>query len=238
MEAPFSCLVVDDDELCRTLLEHYIGQHDGLALAGTCASAVEAANVLAHAQIDLLFLDVEMPDMTGLEFLGSLSQRPQVVLVTSKEEYALQAFDVDVTDFLLKPVAYARFLKAVERVRERHDGPVPGEDPTVASDRSGHVFIKSGSRLIRLDLDAVEWIEAQSDYMLIHTGEKEHLVHSTMKAMEEKLSSDAFARVHRSFIVRIDRIDDIEDTSLVIGRKVIPIGASYRERLLSQLKTL
>lgn len=226
------CLVVDDDELSRAVIEHFIAQHGALTLVASCESAIEAANVIRQEAIDLIFLDIEMPGMSGIELIRSMEQRPQVVLVTAKEDYAIEAFDIDVTDYLLKPVTYARFLKAVQR-SQRQARQVPETKP-----EDDYVFIKADSRLVKLHLKSIQWIGAQGDYMMIHTQDQAYLVHGTMKSMEKKLPSSAFARVHRSYIVRIDQIEDIEDTTIVINRKVIPIGGSYKTALLKRLRMI
>lgn len=223
------CMIVDDDEFSRAVLEHYVARHKGLELVASCPDAIEAVNRLRDTTVDLLFLDVEMPEMTGLELAQRLATGPPVILVTSKEEYALEAFDAEVVDYLLKPVEYARFLKAVARAEQsRQEAPVNAD----------YAFIKVDGRLVKLNLPTVQWIEAQGDYVLIHTPDRDHLVLSTMKGIQKKLPDAHFVRVHRSYIVRIDQIDNVEDTTLVVGRKVIPIGASYRNRLLNQIRTL
>ena len=241
------CLVVDDDPIARELVARFVERHDALVLLDTCADAIEATNALARLRAggepaELVFLDVEMPEMTGLELAEALgatpaASRPQVVLITSKEEYAREAFDVQATDYLVKPPTYGRFVKAVERALSRvltEEG--PSEAPAQA-DVSDTIFVKEDGRLVRLDLRQVAWIEAQKDYALFHTDAGDHLVHTTMKALEARLP-EAFVRVHRSYLVRVDRIEDVEDSSVVIGRKVIPVGATYRAPLLTQLNTL
>jgi DNA-binding LytR/AlgR family response regulator len=228
-----NCIVVDDDAMARMLIEHYISQNEDLKLVASCESAIEAANVLKKHSVDLMFLDVEMPEMTGIEFIESLVQHPQVILITSKEQYALDAFDMEVTDYLLKPVKYARFLKAIQRAQKRN--PV-AEAPTPTEDQ--HVFIKTEGRLVNLELSDIQWIEAQGDYVKVQTPKESYIVHGTIKSYEEKLPDASFVRVHRSYIVRIDQIVDIADASIVIGRSVIPIGASFKETLLKRLKML
>ncbi|NNE70054.1 MAG: response regulator transcription factor [Rhodothermales bacterium] len=223
------CLVVDDDAVIREQLSAYVEAHDRLTLAGTCSSAIEADNWLRSSECDVLFVDVEMPMMTGLELVRHLDQRPSVVMVTGKAEYAVEAFDVEVSDYLLKPVSYARFAKAVQRV-DRVEASEVASEPE-------HLFVKSEGRLVKLDLSKLTHVEAQRDYMMFHENDRKLLVHGTMKAMTEKLPA-TFARVHRSFLVRIDAIEDVEDGSLVIGREVIPIGASYRAALMERLRTL
>ncbi len=235
---PLRCLVVDDDHLSRAIIASFVERHDGLDLTATAENAVDAANQLQASDFDVLFLDVEMPDMSGLDLLRSLSERPQVILVTVKEDYAVEAFAVEVTDYLVKPVRYARFLQAVGRVQRRIESAsasTPSSDAPLADD---YVFIKVDGRLVKLDLTAVRWIEAQGDYVKIQTDQKAYVVHNTMKHLESSLPAQAFARVHRSYIVRLDRIMDIEDTSIVVEGKVIPIGRSYRDDLLDRLRTL
>lgn len=226
------CLIVDDDELSRAFLERFVEQHGELEWVDSCESAIEASKVLRRTDVDVLFLDVEMPGMSGLELVKSLDTRPQVVLVTAKEEYAIEAFNVEVTDYLLKPVTYARFLKAVERAqrwaRREAERLTDGD----------YVFIKADGRLVKLKLEDIQWISAQGDYMMIHTAGHKYLVHGTMKSMEVKLPAQAFTRVHRSYIVRIDKIEDIKDTTIVINRQVIPIGGSYKAGLLRRLPTI
>lgn len=228
---PLATLVVDDDPVSRAVMEEYVALCDDLALHGSCGTAVEAANVLRKNRVDLLLLDVEMPQMSGLELIASLKDPPRVILVSGRETYALEAFEADVVDYLLKPVTYARFLKAVERLNRKARAPE-------ATTESDHVFIKSDGKLVRLELSDILFLQAERDYVLIQTTATKHLIHGTMKSMEEKLSSADFIRVHRSYIVRIDRIDDIQDGSVVVGRSVVPIGESYREQLHARLRTL
>jgi len=259
--SPYCCLVVDDDPTARSVMARYVSRHPDLELAGICADADEAKTTLQDEHVDLVILDIEMPGMSGLELadmeiMHGLETRPQVVFVTAKENYAAEAFSVDATDYLVKPVRYGRFEEAIARVNRLraanavlagdtdatsdgdmplHQGDgMPAQDTSPADDS---VFIKVDGRLIRLNLDELMWVEAQGDYMLLTTDSSRYLIHSTMKALSEKLP-DSFVRVHRSFIVNLDKVKDIEDTTLVINRKVIPIGASYRDDLLSSLNTL
>lgn len=233
------CLVVDDDAMARAVLEHFIAQHASLELAGSCENAVDAVNLLQQQAVDVMFLDVEMPSMTGLELVQSLTHTPQVILVTAKQEYALEAFEIEVTDYLLKPVSYPRFLKAIQRVeRQLHLERQQAERPDDPTAPARFVFIRSEGKLIRLNLEMIQWIEAQGDYVLIHATSKRYLVHATMKGLLDKLPAADFARVHRSYIVRIDQINDIADTTLVIDRKVIPLGSAYKEELLQRLRMI
>lgn len=263
METTLRCLVADDDPSSQALITSYVDRHADLETVAVCGDGIEAANALRQNDVDLLLLDVEMPDMSGLELVESLANPPAVVIVSGHEEYAIDAFDVAVTDYLVKPVRYARFLKAIDRVMSRCREPaasveagameVSGDgaahDPSVADVEAGgasgsrlvgsdHVFVKDGRRFIRVALQDIQWIEAQGDYMLIHTDGDRFMVNTTMKELEEKLPADQFLRVHRSHIVRIDKVKDIEDTTLVIDGKMLPIGPSYQEDLIDRIRTL
>jgi two-component system, LytTR family, response regulator len=229
------CVIVDDDDLTRAVLQRYVEQHGDLELVASCASGAEAARVLRHQAVDLLYLDVEMPEMSGLELVRSLDVQPQVILVTSNASYAVEAFELEVTDFLLKPIGYPQFLRATGRALRR------GADPATAGTggaSSRHLFVRYDGRLTKLDLTDVLRVEAKGDTVLVHTTKRPYLVTATMKAIEGSLPADDFVRVHRSHIVRIDRIVDIEETNLVVGRDIVPIGPSYRPALLRRLRTL
>ena len=232
--ATLSCLVVDDDPMSRTLLEEYVARHDSLRLIGSCVDAVEASNVLRRTDADIILLDIEMPAMSGIELARTIHEPTKVILVSGKTDYAVDAFDVDVTDYLLKPVSYARFLRAVRRAV--HAFEAEAKAPAMAATAS--VFVRSEGKLVKIALSSVHWLEAQGDYVLINMTDRRLMTHATMKALADKLPSSEFVRVHRSYIVRLDSIDDVEDSSLVIGRTVIPIGASYRQAFMEQLEML
>ncbi len=226
------CAVVDDEEMSRRNIEQLIGRVDDLKLVAVCHDAVEASNVLRKERVDLVFLDVEMPEMSGIELVKSLTHKPEIVLVTSKENYAVEAFEYDVADYIVKPATYERFLKAYDRVKARLTS---DEENTANTDA---VFVKVDSQLVKVRTSDILWVEAFGDYVNIFTETDRFIVHSTMKGMENKLPSDAFLRVHRSYIVRLDKIKAIEETVIIIGKKLIPIGDSYRSTLMKRLTML
>jgi two-component system, LytTR family, response regulator len=227
--APLRCLIVDDDPMSVAMLSHLVEKTEFLKLEGSFQNPVEAASFLGSHTIDLLFLDMEMPGMTGLEMLGALSSPPLVIIVSSKGEHALAAFDFDVVDYLLKPVSHSRFLKAVIKAKDRSQK----EDEMVF--KGNFIFVKSDAVLVKLDIRDILWVEALADYVAIVTPNKKHVCHSTMKAIESKLPSNQFARIHRSYIVRLDRIDAIEDNSVSVEGKLIPVGGTYRDGLMNLL---
>jgi two-component system, LytTR family, response regulator len=228
-------LIVDDDGVSRTILEDYVRHTPGLLNLASCASSGEASEVLSREEVHLLLLDVEMPVLSGLEMLSTLKHRPHVIVVSGSERHAVAAFEDDVADYLLKPVAYPRFLKAVQRVRAaRLASPDGGRAPA----SNPHIFLKTGQRLVKVDLREIDRFEARRDYVLVCMGSRTLLVHSTMSSVEDFLSKSDFVRVHRSHIVRIDRITDIETGSLVVGGTVIPISPSYRSALGYHIRQL
>lgn len=226
------CAVVDDEEMSRRNIEQLISRVDDLKLVAVCHDAVEASNVLRKERVDLVFLDVEMPEMSGIELVKSLTHKPEIVLVTSKENYAVEAFEYDVADYIVKPATYDRFLKAYDRVKARLTA---DEENTANTDA---VFVKVDSQLVKVRTTDILWVEAFGDYVNIFTETDRFIVHSTMKGMENKLPVDAFLRVHRSYIVRLDKIKAIEETVIIIGKKLIPIGDSYRSTLMKRLTML
>lgn len=223
------CAIVDDDDLSIRLITEYINQTDDLNLVGTFSSAIKASNALSREPVDLIFLDVEMPDMTGLELIKSLDRKPQIILITSKKDYAIEAFEYQVADYLLKPISYSRFLKAANKARELFEVKQKG----AAAPKQ--LYIKEDSVLVNVPLNDIVWIEALGDYVTIHLTDKKHTVLTTMKSMDSKLPPEEFMRVHRSFIVRVDKINNLDGNMLVVGKKLIPIGKSYRKALMDRL---
>ena len=227
------CLVVDDDDLSRGILEDLIKDTDSLDLAASCADPIKAFNILKDSSIDLLFLDIEMPKMDGISMLKSLNPLPQVILVTSYDKYAVESYEYDVTDFVKKPISTARFLKAIEKASKRFT-----KESSHFTTKGETIFIKSDSKLVQINTNQIFWIEALGNYMRVITEEGKYTILSTMKDVASKLPSDDFVRVHRSFIVRLDKIESIEDNYIVINENQINIGKAYKEGLNKKLNLL
>lgn len=230
-------IIIDDDEMSRRLVEDYINRTDFLDLAQSFPGAVEAINFLKqNDNINLIFLDIEMPEMSGIELMNTLINTPQVIIISSKEKYAIQAFDYSVTDYLLKPITYARFFKAASKAYELFN-----KSRSVV-DVDKEIFIKKNSSLVRIKYNDILWVEALENYVVINTISEKFTIHFTMKSIENQLPLVKFKRVHRSFIVNVSRITSIEDNSVVIkyneGKKVIPIGKSYRDKLLREINLM
>lgn len=230
-----NCMVVDDDEMSRLILKKFIDRTEYLALSHDFDNAKDASKVLlgeSANEVDVVFLDIEMPEMSGMDLVDSLQTAYNIVLVTSKKEYAIEAFEGSVADYLVKPVEYERFLKAVNKVKERL------EKEKILAEREDHIYVKSDGKLYRLTYDSILFVEALADYVIFNTPNKRHIVHHTMKGIEKRLPDSIFSRVHRSFIINRNKIDRIEDLHVLIGEKSFAIGASYKDALMEKLNTL
>jgi DNA-binding LytR/AlgR family response regulator len=233
-----NCIVIDDDKLSRKVLEEFVARTDFLNLTHSLSNAIEAINLFNEkADIDLIFLDIEMPEMSGIEFLGSLDEAPEVIIVSSKEKYALESYEYDVTDYLLKPVSYGRFFKAADKVRHKLL-----QKDSIENKGNEEIFIKKNSSLVKLKFDEILWIEAMENYVVIHTFDDKFTIHFTMKAIGEKLPPKEFIRVHRSFIINLKKVDLIEDNTIIMktssGSKLIPIGKSYKDNLMDDINLI
>lgn len=225
-----NCIIVDDEELSRKVAEKCAERTGFLNVVGVCESAIEAKKLLETHSVDVIFLDIEMPEMSGLDLIRNFKEIPQIVFISSKTDYAAEAFDYDVTDYIVKPVDYARFLRAAEKAKEINEN--------IQREGADHIFIKKDSRLVRVDFKDIHWVEALADYVNIYTPKDRHTVLSTMKAIESKLPENQFMRIHRSFIVRLDQIKEIEDNNVALNGKNLPISRSKKEEFLSRMNTL
>lgn len=233
MADSISCIVADDDSMSLKIIENFISKTEGLDCVAYCNSAIDASNALTKNAVDLLFLDVEMPEMTGLELISSLKVKPKIILVSSKEKYAVPAFDLDVTDYIVKPIDYPRFLKAFHKVQEALKS---SSSESVVSE--GKIFVKSDAVLIGLEIDKITMVEAMADYVRIYVGDKRHTVYSSMKGIVSKLPESKFMRVHRSYIVNVSHIDSMEDNTLVVANQLVPVGVTYQKALMARLNLL
>ncbi|HLC82978.1 MAG TPA: LytTR family DNA-binding domain-containing protein [Bacteroidia bacterium] len=229
-----NCIIVDDEELSQKAMKHLVSQVPYLNLVAQCSNGSEALDALSKNKVDLLFLDIEMPVINGLEFVKSLKNPPITILATSKKEYAIEAFECNVIDYLVKPIAIDRFFNAVTKAKHFFDN-IHQNIPFLNQE---YIFVKVNGILTRISIKEILWIEALGDYIVINTAEKKYTVHSTLKAIENKLDSDKYVRVHRSYIVSIDNINSIDDNTIVINKQLIPIGLVHKENLTKKLNLL
>ncbi len=230
------CLAIDDEMLALDLIEDNIKKVPFLELVQKCKSAIEAMEVLRTQSIDLIFLDIQMPDISGIQMLRSLNNKPLVIFTTAYSKYATDGFDLDVIDYLLKPYAFERFLKAVNKVHEYMDlrertASHSNVRDVVAS--PNFLFVKADYKLYKINLKDILYVEGLKDYVKIYASDKPIVTQISMKALEEKLPSQDFIRVHRSFIVAFSKIDFIQKHMLTIGKKEIPISEHYRDQLFN-----
>jgi DNA-binding LytR/AlgR family response regulator len=232
-----NCIIVDDDKMSCKVLEGFVKKSTSLNLIGTYSDSIAARNILTGRQdIDLIILDIEMPEMNGFDFIGSLDFPPNIIIVTSAEEYALKAFDFNVVDYLLKPVSYGRFCKAIDKTVRYYSR------KEVANTGDEEIFIKKGSSLVKLKLKDIIYIEALENYVTLTTHDDKFTIHFTMKAIENQVPSGIFIRVHRSFIINKSMIQAIKENSLdlTVGdtTKSIPVGKSFRDDLLNDINVM
>jgi DNA-binding LytR/AlgR family response regulator len=220
--------------MARMAMKQLVSQVKDLKLISECADAMEAYNTINKEDVDLILLDIEMPGMTGLELIRNLGNKgPLIIFTTAKTDYAVEAFELNVVDYLVKPVT-PRFLQAIERAADALDS----DKETVNVSEQEFVFVKDNGVLKRINVDDILFLEAMGDYVKVHTGQKFHVLHSTLKSIEEKLPSSKFIRVHRSYIVSLNKIDFIQEGVISIGKATVPVADTYRAPLNKRLNLL
>lgn len=229
------CIIVDDNKLARMALKQLVGQVQTLELVAECSNAMEAYNQLAANGIDLIFLDIEMPEMSGIDLIKKLgAKKPLIVFTTAKTNYAVEAFELNVVDYLVKPITLPRLMQAVEKAQET----LESNKQEVKVEEQGFVFVKDNGMLKRISIEDILFLEAMGDYVKVHTAPKFHVVHATLKSIEEKLPASKFLRVHRSYIVAINKIDFIQEGTISIGKTSIPVADTHKASLSKRLNLL
>ncbi len=230
-----NCLIIDDNPMARTAMKQLASKVNDLTVVGECSHAMEAYNLLQSTPVDILLLDIEMPDMTGLELTRQLGdKKPVIIFTTSKKEYAVDAFDLNVADYIVKPVTPSRFLQAVDKAREICNS----NQVDISVEEKEFVFIRDNGILKRLQIEEIYFLEAMGDYVKVFTHQKFHAIHTPLKNVEEKLPASKFLRVHRSYIIALNKIDKIEEGVIVIGNKTVPVADAYRSTLNKRLNIL
>lgn len=228
-----SCLIVDDEPLARNLLTDYVRKVSYLNLVKACSSPLEAMEELRKMPIDVLFLDVQMPEITGISFLKSLQKKPLVILTTAYSQYALEGYELDVLDYLLKPITFERFLRAIDKVNQRMTVTTPPAASSVKVDAeplaANFIFVKDGTKLVKVRLDDILYVEGLKDYVTIHTRQQKVISLQRMKGMEEQLPGDRFIRIHNSYIVAFDAIDAVHKDRVQIGELFLPVGDTFKK---------
>lgn len=221
------CIIVDDEPLATDLMVDFVEKTPFLTLLGTCKNAFEANEIIHKQEVDLLFLDIQMPNLTGIQLMHSLEKKPMVIFTTAYSEYAVESYDLNAVDYLLKPFTFERFLKAVNKAYALFNK----EDavPSIEGEGEKFIFVNTDYKKLKINLDDILYIEGLSDYIKIYIDDKPILTLQSLKGMEEKLPSDRFIRVHRSYIVSLSKIESIQRNRIVIGKKRIPVGDNYKD---------
>ncbi len=225
------CLIVDDEPLAHEILSDYISKTDLLTLVNSYTNPIEAFAAIERDKIDLIFLDVQMPELTGIQFLKLLGNKCKVILTTAYPEYALDGYEHNIVDYLLKPISYERFQKAIQKLLHLSNN--ISEEERVELD---HLFVKTEHKIVRVDLDAITYIEGLKDYISIYTTNERILTLMNMKKAEEFLPAKRFIRVHKSYIVSLEKIDSIEKNRIYILGQGIPIGDTYKDEFFNRLE--
>lgn len=233
------CIIVDDEPLAREVLESYVDKVDGLELVASCDNAVKAFDILKKETVDLIFLDIQMPKLNGIDFLKVLNPLPKVIFTTAYREYAIESYELDVVDYLLKPISFQRFLMAVSKAMNGLES-VANEpvQTTIADDlRSDHpyIFLKADRKMVKVYLKDILYIESLKDYVRIKMPQKDVISLQKISFLEQKLPEDCFVRIHRSFIVPIKKIEAFSQNVIEIGGTELPIGRNYKENVLQIL---
>lgn len=223
------CLIVEDEPLARNLLVEYVNKVASLELVQACPNPLQAVEVLRSHPVDLMFLDIQMPEITGITLLKSLQVKPLVILTTAYSEYALESYELDVVDYLLKPITFDRFLRAVDKASHRFTAPAPRPDAATQDTARSFVFIKDGTRLVKVNFDDILFVEGLKDYVTIVTKTQKIISLQRLKTLETQLPADTFIRVHHSYIVSLKAIDTIYKGEVRIGSHVIPVSDSYKK---------
>ncbi len=232
-----NCIIVDDEPLAVEVLESYVERIAGLNLLASRNNAVQAFDILKEEQVDLIFLDIQMPKLNGIDFLKVLNPAPKVIFTTAYRDYAIESYELNVVDYLLKPIAFDRFLMAVNKAME-DSGPVHETvlEPSINSNQDPpYIFLKADRKMVKIYLKDIIYIESLKDYVRIKTEEKEIISLQKISYLEQKLPEDCFMRIHRSFIVPIKKIKAFSNHSIEVGAKELPIGRNYKEKVLEIL---
>jgi len=234
-----NCIIIDDESTARAILEQLCKNVTSLNVIDTFPNAIQAIKYLNQNEVDLIFLDIHMPDFTGFDFIDTIKNPPKIILTTSDTNFAIQAFEYDcIVDYLVKPITPERFKKAIAKA-EATTQPKSKIETTKSETSSGNdLYVNIDRRLIKIDIPSIYLVEAKGDYIHVKTEEKNYTVHSTLKKIEEKLPDHLFLKVHRSFIINTTKIIDIEDNSVLIKKDVIPVSRSNRPELMKRLNLL
>ena len=237
-----NCIIIDDEAMARAIIAQMISNYPEMKVIDEFSNAMQAIKYLNQNQVDVIFLDIHMPDFTGFDFIQTIKNPPKVILVTSDKNFAFEAFEYEcIVDYLVKPITNERFEKSVQKLKSANEiikKPNNSIEEKLPADTAYEFYINIDRRLIKIEFALVNVVEAKGDYIIIKTETKNYTVHSTLKKIEDKLPNDLFLKVHRSFIINTKKIIDIEDNSVLIAKEVIPVSRANRPELMKRLNLL
>ena len=234
MPKPVTCLIVDDEAIAREVIATHISKVDNLQVVAQCKNAIEAFNFIGTTKVDLVFLDINMPEISGIAFAKSINKNIKVIFTTAYRDYAVEGFDLQAVDYLLKPIAFERFIKSVNRYFEI-SAKNSVEKPQIESS-SDFIFVRSDRKMKKVDFDSIIYIESYSDYIKIHHENETVVTRETISAVEAKLPNNKFIRIHRSYIVSLSKIESFTNEEITINRKALTISRSYKKEVLNLLE--
>jgi len=237
MSKIIQCLIVDDEPVAREILENHLAKIETINVLACCKSAVEAFNVINAERVDLIFLDINMPEISGLSFARSINKNIKIIFTTAYREYAVDGFDLQAVDYLLKPISFERLLQAIYKYLDENIQVKTERTPTIQAEKNESFFVRADRKMVKIAFNEILFIESLSDYIKIHLKEKSIVTRETISNIEAKLPQKEFVRVHRSYIVSLPEIDSFTNEYIEIGRKQIPISRSYKQKVLEILES-
>lgn len=238
MSTKISCIIVDDEPMARKIVSTYIGKVPKLDLIKSCSNAMEAFETISNNEIDLIFLDINMPEITGLSLAKSINKNIKIIFTTAYREYAIDGFDLQAVDYLLKPISFDRFLQAVNKIFELKVSSSPVKSVVESASKNEFIFVRADRKMIKINFDEILYIESLSDYIKIHTLTNSIVTRETIINIEAKLPTTKFIRIHRSFIIAIPKISSYTNEFIEIQKKALPISRSYKENVLQKLQEI
>ena len=233
-----NCIIVDDEPMAREILMNHLQRIEAISIVADCKNAIEAFNVINSNKIDLIFLDINMPEISGLSFAKSINKNIKVIFTTAYREYAIYGFDLQAVDYLLKPISFERLLQAVNKFLDESVTPVVENLSEVRFEKSDFIFVRSDRKMVKIEFSEINYIESFSDYLKIHLQDKTIVTRETISNIEVKLPQKKFIRIHRSYITAISKIESFTNEFVEVNKKALPISRSYKKEVLDRLENV
>ena len=234
----YKCLIVDDEPVARQILESHLEKTTTIEVVKNCKNAMEAFLIISNEKIDLIFLDINMPEISGLSFAKSINKSIKVIFTTAHREYAVEGFNLQAVDYLLKPISFERFQQAINKFLGENSAPQLTEKSTLTPEKSDFIFIRSDRKMIKIDFEDIYFVESLKDYIKIHTSQKTIVARETITNIEIRLPNKQFLRIHRSFLISISKIESFTNEYVEMHKNALPISRSYRKKVLEKLENI